>query len=358
VCIVYQVMVIVLAVHVRLTSVVMAGALTAWVLTVATLRTWRAVRDRKIDRVRAAIHRSIRLWPAVALVMGFVSLVVWERVTYHPQYFASNMARHLIWHNVGIGFALHPSLGKPYHYDMSDEAMMKRVGRYLYEKGDREAISRIFGTAYGAPTPAAEDGSVSVGAFFHTATSDLAAYDAVARDVVFATARAHSLETSALFLYYKPRYVLAHMLWFTGFVAQPSLDPAGRQSAFARAREGTGPRAASYTPASWASLAVFGLALIVAWPRRSPVLSLALCAAALQFVWSLLPLVIAYPGPHVIGEPMVWLAATLYLGAAVAWSWVPWPRWSAIRPAALRTVPAFDNRAVEHPIAQGEWHRG
>ena len=204
---------------------------------------------------------------------------------------------------------------------------MKQVGRHLYQKGDRESITRIFGTAYGIPTQTAEDGSVSVGLFFHSPTSDLALYDAVAREVVFATARAHPLQTAALFLYYKPRYILAHILWFTAFlVDQPSVDPAGRQSPLLRARADTRTRGTYYTPASWTSLTIFGLALIVTWPRRSFGLSLALCAAVVLFFFSLLPLVIAYPGPHVMGEPMLWLALMLYLGIAVAWSWMPWQR--------------------------------
>jgi len=323
--IVYQVMVIAFAVHVRSTSIVMSVALLAWVATVATLRAVRHARDRQIGRTFARMIGSVRLWPAVALVMGFVALVAWERVMYHPRYFASHMARHLIWHNVGIGFALHPALGKPHHYVISDEAMMKQVGRYLYQKGDRESITRIFGPAYGIPTQTDDDDTVSVGVFFHSPTSDLALYDAVAREVVFETARAHPLQTAALFLYYKPRYILAHILWFTGYlVDQPSVDPTGRQSPLLRAREDTRTRGAHYTVASWTSLAIFVLALIVAWPRRSFGLPLALGAAVILFFFSLLPLVIAYPGPHVIGDPMPWLALTLYLGIAVAWSWMPW----------------------------------
>jgi hypothetical protein len=330
-CIVYQVLVIVLAVHVRSTTVVMVFALLVWVAIAAALHTSRNSSDRTSGRTFAFI-RSVRLWPAITLATAFVALVAWERVLYHPRYFASHMERHLIWHNVGIGFALHPALGKPYHYVISDEAMMKQVGRYLYQKGDLESITRMFGAAYGSPTPTAEDGSVSVGAFFHSPTSDLALYDAVARQVVIGTARAHPLQTAALFLYYKPRYILAHILWFTGFlVDQPSVDPTGRQSPLLQARQTTPARGTYYSPGSWTSVAIFILALILTWPRRSFGLSSAFCASVVLFCFSLLPLVIAYPGPHVMGEPMAWLAVMLYLGIAVAWSWMPCHKITALR---------------------------
>src|SRR5438034_5323752 len=57
----YQVMVIVLAVHTRSTSIVMVPASAAWVASVATLRTLRHSGDRRIHRTFSGMIRSVRL---------------------------------------------------------------------------------------------------------------------------------------------------------------------------------------------------------------------------------------------------------------------------------------------------------
>ena len=322
----YQASMIVLAVHVRSANLWTVIALLVGVVVAGLVKKLRSERDRQTDELSGASRRLVVIWPLA--VAGFVlsGLLVWERATYHREYFASHMAHHLFWHNAGLGFALHPKLGKPYGYRTADDAMMNRVAGYLIAKGDRGRTARIFGNSYSNETGTAEGAKVAVGPFLHSATSDLELYDETARKVVLETVETHPLETAALFLYYKPRYFLAHLLWFTAWEAydQPFVDQTGHQSPLFKGRDDTRARRIYFSPLPWTGLAIFAAGLALISPARSSRLRAGLLVTLMLFLWSLLPMIIAYPAPPFMGEPMFYLTVSLYLAIATAWSSIPW----------------------------------
>jgi len=325
-CALYQVLVIVLTVHVRSSNMVVVVALFVWIAGVAIARAVARAPTLTIRGVALSMSGAVRVWPLVLIVVAFAGARAWERRTYHPQYFASHMAHHLVWHNVGLGFALHPELGKALDYVLSDESMMNLVARRLIEQGDHDRVRRIFGDAYTSVNDSSGRGKVAVGPFLHSSTSDLALYDEAARHVVLETARAHPWETAALFLYYKPRSVLAHMLWFTavGTKDQPSVLPDGHQSPVYGAHVHTQSRAIYYSPFTGPAVAMFLVALLTRVAPRRSVLVTALAGTLLMLVASMLTLVAVYPAPPFMGDVMFWTAVALYLTIAVAWSSVPW----------------------------------
>ena len=325
-CAAFQVFVIVLAVHVRSSDIVIVAGLFAWVGIVAVGRSIRYAPPLTIRRGIVSIVEKTSVWPLVFVAIGLCSELQWERVTYHQRYFASNMARHLVWHNVGLGFALHPTLGKPLHYMLSDQSMMNHVAGYLEMKGDRDKLRRIFGDAYSNDTATAFNGRVDVGAFLNGWTSDLAAYDTVARRVILETVRAHPFETAALFMYYKPRYLLAHVFWFMslGAVDRPSVHPDGHQSPVFGAHTEANGRADYYTPLTGPGAAAFLILVMSTFSQRRGTLLTALVGAVVFFGSSAVPLVAAYPAPPFMGASMFWMMVTLYLSLAVLWSLMPW----------------------------------
>jgi hypothetical protein len=189
---VYQALMLVLAVHVRMDNLWQVVAIVVWVAAVLAIR-GRA----RLTETNAAIgRRRPRFWPLIVLAASFVGLLVWEEATYDRHYFSNNLPHHLAWHNVGLGFALDPTLGRPYNFEISDPSMVKRVVRYLLERGETDTVARIFGSTYSNPTGTLDGSTVAVATFFDSKSSDLALYNSTARRIVLETVWAYPLETT------------------------------------------------------------------------------------------------------------------------------------------------------------------
>jgi hypothetical protein len=318
----YQIFMIVLAVHVRSANMWLVCAVLVYVM-VSVLQ---GVAGRRANRTWTVTYAR-RMWPLAALVVALGFFLTWERVTYNSRYFSTNLSHHLFWHNAALGFALHPELGKPFDFQISDEAMMRRVARYLLATHSTETIARIFGGAYSSGDGTQAGVRVEVGTFLNSATSDLRLYNETARQIMFETVRTHPLQSAALFLYYKPRYLLSHLLWFTALrYDQPSLDATGHQSPLLLPGDER-TRRIYFTPFAAPCLLVFALALAAAWPLSVRESRMLLMAALCLFAFSLLPSLVAYPAPFLMGEALVTLTLALYLGltmAVVAMSRIPW----------------------------------
>lgn len=317
-CAAYQALMIVLAVHIRSDNVLLVGALTAWV---AADGIWK-VRTRQ----QRGFLRHI--WALMVLAAAFAGLLAWERVAYNPRYFSTHMAHHLVWHNVGIGLALQPDFAKEFDYPPAaarrvdqegDVAMMKTVARSLLASGHPDTVDKIFGVAYSNPA-ADRSISIDVGKFFHTSSSDLALYDSKVKDFVLTTAGAHPWQTVELFVWYKPRYILAHYLWFTGLTgSKPTIDVAGYPSPLFSGTDTT-PRDSrvAFAPIPWLAILILGLALLVAPPLAPERLGGALAGSAMLLAFSVVPMMITYAAPFLMGMSLLALSLGLQLSIAVA----------------------------------------
>jgi hypothetical protein len=308
-CAIYQVFIVVLAVHVRSAGLWLVFALLAWIAITAGRR-MMAPRspDKTTGGVLARLAGTTHVAPLIMLGVGFATLLMWERVTYDRRYYTTHMAHHLFWHNAGLAFALHPQLGKAYDYITLDESMMNRVARYLFSRGDNGTLVRIFGSAYSNTTGTADGVHVDVGPFLHSPTSDLSLYNDVVGQIVFETVRAHPWQTAALFAYYKPRYVFSFLMWL--MIDRPAVDGSGHQR--------LGIKGVSFTPVRPAGIGLLVLMLSVAWPLGMSRLSAGLLPAALLMLFSLLPQMITYPGGALMGEPLFAVSFVLYMAIAVA----------------------------------------
>jgi len=299
----YQILVILLAVHVRADNIWLVCAIVAWV---------------GVSVFPGLSYRQ--LWPLATMAVIGGLFLAWERVTYHPKYFSTNLSHHLLWHNVAMGFALHPQLGKPYHFQISDEATMRRVAQYLVAANSSGTIAKVFGPAYSNATGTPEGATVSVETFLNGASSDLNLYNQMARRIVLETARTHPLQTAKLFLYYKPRYILSHLLWFTAFLTydQPFLDATGHESALLRAPGDVRTRLIYFTPLPARGVLMLLLAFVAASPLPLREARKMLIAALGLFAFSLLPSLAAYPAPFLMGETLFALTFVMCAGVVIA----------------------------------------
>jgi len=342
VCAIYQVFMIVLAVHVRVDNLWLIAAMAVWVVGDAV---WTRSMRTGVGSLRHG-------WPLAVMTVGFAALLLGERLAYHPRYFSTHMAHHLLWHNVGIGLALHPDFAKGFDYQASgahrvdedgDRVMMKAVAQYLMANGQRETVTRIFGSAYSNSTGTVDGVAIDVGQFLHTAGSDIALYNDEAQRFVLDTMRAHPRQTAKLFLWYKPRSIVGHYLWFLGATASaPTLDAAGYPNPLFSSGGDTAKTTgrASFAPMRWLGLAVFALALIAAAPAPPARLRGALAASILLLAFSVVPLLVAYAAPFLMGAPLFTLTLTLHLATAVAVSATWRSSMAAFRTGARRSWQA------------------
>ena len=310
--VIFQAAMIVFAVHMRFENVMLAASLVTWVSA-------HALWHRRTWAPGAVLRHS---WALIVLALVFAGSFELERRLYHPRYFTTHMAHHLVWHNVGIGLVLHPELAKSFRYQgpsarrVDDGTMMVTVAAALLSEGKRDTVEQIFGAAYSNPTGDEAGIAVDVGKFFHSSGSDLARYDAEVKRFVLAQVRNHPRYTAELYLRYKPRYILAHYLWFIGLAtSSPALDAGGHQSPLFGSGGDAGPAAAPRVP--WLVLGLLGLGLALA-PMAAPIQwASALIAGMTLLAFGLAPMFVTYAAPFLMATPLAVLFLLLFLGLAM-----------------------------------------
>lgn len=279
---VVQAALVVEAVHIRSTE---AWAVLA-LLPVAALLVLR--------RPRSPRH----LWPAAIVAVCLIALFSYQRAAYHPDYFSTKGQGRVFWHNVGIGFSLHPALAEKYDLAVDDLSMVNLVHRHAAAVGGPELVQTIFG--------AAEPGYKGV-------ADDLVLYERMARDVVIGIVRDHPLDTLTLFLWIKPKLLLKNLLWAAGLYPDnyDALHIAGQIGSIA-APEARVHQQIYYSPMTWATL--LGLAALT---LLAPTAAFAPAAIVLVIglAVSLLPGFVTYPLIHTLAIPLVLISALFHVFA-------------------------------------------
>lgn len=313
-CLMCQVFIVVIVYHARsstswqvLCVLSVAGALVIRDLASA----WREREGRRL--ARTVLARSL---PVVMLLAGLFALSLYTRVAYHPSYFGPvQSARHIVWHNVFMGFAVHPDLSQRYGIPtLSDIAVEEAAQRYILASGDRLRWERVFTDP--------DDGSSRV---------NWSVYDEVVREMVFDAAWRFPLETVTTFAFYKPRLFVRQFLWAMGVLptSQDDLFLHDHGLASDADREG---RDLYYRWFRWEIVAILVLGLALARTGGAvPPASLVFVAAPVTLL-SLAPAFAAYPVIHVMGDAFVTVGVLVYAVTtwlALAWmarrpAWLPW----------------------------------
>jgi hypothetical protein len=195
-----QVVLLVEAYHVRSTELWEIIVAAAFIGGVATHRLV-SQRARRCAGDQAPVLSTV--WPLFLLMIGVVGLWTYQRAVYNPAYFRTQLQQRVFWHNVGIGFALHPTLAARYRLAIDDQPMIDLVRARATRSGNDTLRLQIFG----AP-----------GEVHHGIAKDFVAYERVAREVVWDIVRNNPGATTSLFLYYKPRALLDQGLWAVGLI--------------------------------------------------------------------------------------------------------------------------------------------
>jgi hypothetical protein len=253
---------------------------------------------------RSRRDRSPTNSPQIALVglfSGAAILTLYQWVTFHPAYFDSHGQYRLTWHNVGIGFALHPDLAREYDLQIGDNGMFRLVEEKARSLGLHAQVFSGNDTVLLNPI------------------SDFTTYDRLARSVVIDIARRHPVETAYLFFYYKPMEFIHTMLRASDLEsseARPDMDAEARHISRPE-RDRLDAYLRLFRPLSCLAFLVAAASIFVL--TMSDVLSAA-AIISLSLVGSLVPGFLSYPVYHIVGMSFATAASFLYfLGYLAVW---------------------------------------
>jgi hypothetical protein len=255
-----------------------------------------AYRSRR-DRSAANSHQVA----LVGLFSGAAILTLYQWVTFHPAYFDSHGQYRLTWHNVGIGFALHPDLAREYRLQVGDNGMFRLVEEKARSLG---LHAQVFG------------GNDTV---LSNPISDFTTYDRLARSVVIDIVRRHPVETTSLFFYYKPMEFVHTLLRASDLETsevRADMDAEARHISRSE-RDRLDAYLKLFRPLSCLAFLIVAVSIFVL--TMSDVLSAA-AMISLSFVGSLVPGFLSYPVYHIVGMSFATAASFLYfLGYLAVW---------------------------------------
>lgn len=151
--------------------------------------------------VRRRLHH-----PTIGPLIGLVAIIVcitglglYQRTFFHPSYFDKYGQTRLMWHNVGIAFALNPTLAKTYNFRVSDGAMFNLVA-------ERARTAGIY-----------DDVFTDQDKVLFNPIKDFVKYDNLARDAVLDIASKHPWQVLNTFILYKPYYIVKTFMSAIGY---------------------------------------------------------------------------------------------------------------------------------------------
>jgi len=175
----FQATLLVLVVSIRTAE---AWQVTALVGVAALTASYRAAPSRRLSAI----------WPAATTLAILATYMVYQNNVFPQEYFSRNVRTKVGWHNVLMGFALHPGMAEWYGLRIDDQSIVDYVKK---KAGQDPSLARdeIFWGPKDKP-----DGAVK----------NFREYDRLCRMAVLGLVTAHPWQTLKLFVWYKPRLLV------------------------------------------------------------------------------------------------------------------------------------------------------
>jgi hypothetical protein len=196
----------------RLAAAAVQAAFIAFSIHVRSTEVWQVVAVMGVaagvllkDRMRPEAFRLV--WPAAVLIVAAFGLEGYQRASFAPAYATTHIQHRIFWHNVGIGFALNPTLAKKYALAIDDMPMLQLVRRRLVETNRSSEIYEVFR----APGP--DEFNYK----YYGIAKDYVRYEQIAREVVGSIIWNNKLEALKTFVIDKPRVLFRQLAWAAGY---------------------------------------------------------------------------------------------------------------------------------------------
>ena len=256
----------------------------------------------------------------VSLTWGFATA---RSARAHPGYAAGEQIHgHVFWHSVLSGLAFSRQLADAWQIRLDDVSVIAATGRFLTERGESDRWSAVEGP----------------GAAYSTVR--WAPYDVAVRELVVDICLEDPLACADSLLIEKPAALIGNVAWVSGLreaLPRPELLDETVSREVALARDHLDRIGFSGPLSTWTLIVAASALILAAWAGPLVDARRDRTGLALAILWaaSAVPSLVAYPAPHVVGEPVV-LSWTLLLATPAllvargrAWIW----RWRASRSA-------------------------
>ena len=219
-----------------------------------------------------------------------------------------NIQGHVFWHSLASGLAFSDKLQQARSIRLDDVSVIAATGQYLKRTGQSRRWQDM-----GGETPSFS------GIRWNT-------YEVAVREMLFDACRNQVGECLKAVIIGKTLALIRNIIWITGFgTAEPPTPYLLDEAVYAQllaARQSLLHQGWKGPFAPWVLSVIAGALLLVAVDRRRASPS-AGAALAIMLAFSAIPTLVAYPIPHVVGEPviMTW-AAVLSLPILAVASWL------------------------------------
>jgi hypothetical protein len=193
----FQVVIMMECIHVRCSASWMVGAVGLFFLVTVVMAACGRIEN---FGVKKALMNG---WVLAVLAIGVLGWKGYQKAIYPPEYSQTMLQHRVVWHNVGIGCALHPRLAEKYDLCIGDECIINLIKKRLAERHDQERLETIWGKP-------------NEQAYLHwpgAIAQDFQAYEEEAKAVVLEIARDNPRAMAELFLFYKPKLALRTLAW-------------------------------------------------------------------------------------------------------------------------------------------------
>jgi hypothetical protein len=144
---------------------------------------------------------ALVFWPLILCLLLLGGARTYQKMSLNEKYFSNKTNSHIVYHNILIGFSLHPILAQKYSLALDDAPNYYLLKRMLDQKGNS--------TKYKGVLEFKENGTF-------VEVLDWRAYEVLARDMVLEIVARNPRQVAELLFYYKPRNAVNTIRWLSG----------------------------------------------------------------------------------------------------------------------------------------------
>jgi hypothetical protein len=235
---------------------------------------------------------------AVLLLVSFAATTTFKSLREHCEYGEAHASRHIFWHNMFMGFSMHPALADEHQLAIDDMTVTRAAERFLRQQQDLARLELAF-----------HDPDYGRGNFAHF---NWIHYEPIAREMFFDVCRRRPREVLETFLYYKPLEFARHLSWAAGW-APTDADRLHLQFHRLPTDEERSSRGLYWNPFRLVTALLLGMAALLTWPElRQLRLRECLLWIAL-FLCSLIPAMAVCPLLQYLGTAIAVGTASMYV---------------------------------------------
>jgi len=247
-------------------------------------------------------------WPLILCLLLLGGAKTYQKMSLNKEYYSNKTNSHIVYHNILIGFSLHPVLAQKYSLALDDAPNYYLLKRMLDQKGNS--------LKYKGVLEFKENGTF-------VEVLDWRAYEDLARDMVLEIIAENPRQVAELLFYYKPRNAINTIRWSNGSkdISTDEIGLGQHRLISQAEREIKGARYSLFSFKNIVALAVVILSLLLSQKLNNNCpkeMDFALLLAGIIPLCAAIPMISSYTILHIMGDFFVAFSFSTYLMICLA----------------------------------------